>query len=79
LGVWNLNGTFYSLPYDVVNDFAPVSPLIIRPAILFTRQSMPARGLEELIARLQANPNKASAASVAASLHLVTAFVSERN
>jgi tripartite-type tricarboxylate transporter receptor subunit TctC len=35
---------------------------------------MPARGLKELIAWLQANPNKASAASVAASLHLVTAL-----
>jgi tripartite-type tricarboxylate transporter receptor subunit TctC len=34
---------------------------------------MPASGLKELLARQQANPNKA-AASVAASLHLVTAL-----
>ena len=27
-----MNGAFYSLPYDVLNDFAPISPLITGPA-----------------------------------------------
>jgi tripartite-type tricarboxylate transporter receptor subunit TctC len=26
-----LNGAFYSLPYDVLNDFTPISPLVRSP------------------------------------------------
>ena len=48
-----LNGAFYSLPYDVVTDFSPVSPLVTQP--------LPAKDLNGLIAWLKANPNEASA------------------
>jgi tripartite-type tricarboxylate transporter receptor subunit TctC len=61
LGANVLNAAFYSLPYDVVNDFAPISPLTIAPMVLFARKTMPAKDLSELIAWLKANPNKASA------------------
>jgi tripartite-type tricarboxylate transporter receptor subunit TctC len=61
LGNHVLNGAFYSLPYDVLNDFAPISPLVTTPAILFARKAMPAKDLKELITWLKANPNKASA------------------
>jgi tripartite-type tricarboxylate transporter receptor subunit TctC len=37
-----LNGAFYSLPYDVLNDFEPISPLVANPAVLFARK-MPAK------------------------------------
>jgi tripartite-type tricarboxylate transporter receptor subunit TctC len=30
-----LNGAFYSLPYDVLNDLVPISPLVTAPAVLF--------------------------------------------
>jgi tripartite-type tricarboxylate transporter receptor subunit TctC len=30
-----LNGAFYSLPYDVLKDFAPISPLVRLPYVLF--------------------------------------------
>jgi tripartite-type tricarboxylate transporter receptor subunit TctC len=56
-----LNGAFYSLPYDVVTDFSPVSPLVTQPIILFASKTFPARDLNGLIAWLKANPNKASA------------------
>src|SRR5262249_24829395 len=56
-----LNGALYSLPYDVLTDFAPISPLAMSPIVLFARKTMPARDLNELIAWLKANPNKASA------------------
>jgi tripartite-type tricarboxylate transporter receptor subunit TctC len=69
-----LNGAFYSLPYDVLNDFAPVSPLATTAAIFYARKTMPAKDLRELIAWLRANPNKASAAIALASGHLLTAF-----
>jgi tripartite-type tricarboxylate transporter receptor subunit TctC len=56
-----LNGAFYSLPYDVLNDLAPISLLGTSPVVLFGRKTLPARGLDELIAWLKANPTKASA------------------
>jgi tripartite-type tricarboxylate transporter receptor subunit TctC len=71
-GAHVLNGAFYSLPYDVLNDFAPISPLASFPEFLFTRKTMPAKDLNGLIAWLKANPDKASAGIAAPGMHLVT-------
>jgi tripartite-type tricarboxylate transporter receptor subunit TctC len=67
-----LNGALYSLHYDVLNDFAPITPLVATPLILFARKTMPAMDLNELIAWLKAHPNQASAGLVAPGPHLVT-------
>lgn len=56
-----LNGAFYSLPYDVLNDFVPISPLATGPTVLVARKTMPAQNLSELIAWLKAHPDQASA------------------
>ena len=70
-----LNGVFYSLPYDVLNDFAPISPLAATPLVLFARKTMPAKDLNELIRWLKANPNsKASAGVASVERRLVAAF-----
>jgi len=69
-----LNGAFYSLPHDVLNDFAPVSPLAAGPQILCARKTMPATDLNGLIAWLKANPNKSSAGFGTSSLRRVTAY-----
>jgi tripartite-type tricarboxylate transporter receptor subunit TctC len=69
-----LNGAFYSLPYDVLNDFLPIAPLVTAPFVLYARRMMPAKDLKELIVWLKANPNKASAAISASTAHLLTAF-----
>jgi tripartite-type tricarboxylate transporter receptor subunit TctC len=74
LGTHVLNGAFYSLPYDVLNDFAPISPLVMFPEILLARKTMPARDLRELIAWLRANPRQASAGIQTAGIRLVTEF-----
>ena len=66
LGNHVLNGACYSLPYDVLNDFAPISPLVMAPGVLFARKTMPAKDLNELIVWLKANPDKASARRPAA-------------
>jgi tripartite-type tricarboxylate transporter receptor subunit TctC len=55
-----LNPAFYSLPYDVLKDFAPVSPLVTTANFLFARKTMAATGLQELIASLKAKPDHAS-------------------
>jgi tripartite-type tricarboxylate transporter receptor subunit TctC len=74
LGANVLNGAFYSLQYDVLNDFAPVSPLAGDPHVLFARKTMPAKDLNELIAWLKSNPNKASMAVAALGPHVEVAL-----
>jgi hypothetical protein len=59
-GTFVLNAGFYSLPYDVLNDFVPISPLATGPTILAGRKTMPAKDLSELIPWLKAHPNEAS-------------------
>jgi tripartite-type tricarboxylate transporter receptor subunit TctC len=69
-----LNGALYSLPYDVLNDFAPISLLVRGAYALFAKRTMPAEDLRELIAWLKANPNKASAGTTVGGTHVLTAF-----
>jgi tripartite-type tricarboxylate transporter receptor subunit TctC len=44
-----LNGALYSLPYDVMNDFAPISPVATTPLVFYARNSLAAKDLTELI------------------------------
>jgi tripartite-type tricarboxylate transporter receptor subunit TctC len=60
IGPHVLNGALYSLRYDVLNDFAPISTVITAPLALYARKNFPANDLNELISWLNANPNKAS-------------------
>jgi tripartite-type tricarboxylate transporter receptor subunit TctC len=69
-----LNGAFYSLPYDLLNDFAPISPLVTTPVIIFARRTMAAKDLNELISWLKANPNKAAAGVGALGPRMVATF-----
>ena len=70
-----LNGAFYSLSYDVLNDFAPISPLITGSLVLYARKTMPAKDLRELIAWLKSNPNKASAGVFTGAFRLMNALL----
>jgi tripartite-type tricarboxylate transporter receptor subunit TctC len=74
LGNHVLNGAIYSLPYDLLNDFAPISPLVTYSFVLFAKKAMPAKDLEELIGWLKANPNKASMGVTAVGPRLEAAF-----
>jgi tripartite-type tricarboxylate transporter receptor subunit TctC len=56
-----LSGAFYYLPYDLLGDLTPISPLAAAPLVLYVKASLSAKDLKELIAWLRANPNKASA------------------
>jgi tripartite-type tricarboxylate transporter receptor subunit TctC len=46
LGSHVVNGAYYSLPYDVINDFAPISLLVRFPVVLCARKTMPAQNLK---------------------------------
>jgi tripartite-type tricarboxylate transporter receptor subunit TctC len=54
-----LNGAFYSLQYDVLNDFTPISLVAAHALVLYARKTMPGKDLSELIAWLKANPQAA--------------------
>ena len=57
------NGALYALPYDVLNDFEPISLVTTQPYLIVAKKAMPASDLKGLIAWLSANPDKASAAT----------------
>jgi tripartite-type tricarboxylate transporter receptor subunit TctC len=56
-----LNGAIYSLPYDVLKDFEPISLIATESIVIVAKKGIPANNLKELIAWLKANPDKASA------------------
>ncbi len=71
-----LIGALYALQYDLRKDLEPVAQLAIEPLLIVARKSMPAKDLQELIAWLRANPDKASAgiAGVGATGHVTGIF-----
>jgi tripartite-type tricarboxylate transporter receptor subunit TctC len=63
LGHWQthvVNGATYTLPFDVMKDFEPVSLVADCPVWIVARQALPAKDLTELIAWLKDNPGKAT-------------------
>jgi tripartite-type tricarboxylate transporter receptor subunit TctC len=63
IGHWSthvVNGAVYSLPYHVLNDFEPISLIADNPQLIVSKNAVPAKNLQELIAWLKANPDKAS-------------------
>lgn len=54
---------FRKLPFDVVNDFAPVSLMIAVPFVLVVNNAVPAKSVKELIALAKSQPGKLSYAS----------------
>jgi tripartite-type tricarboxylate transporter receptor subunit TctC len=60
LGTHVVNGGVYSLNYDVLKDFEPISLLAHTPQMIVARKTMPANDLHEFIAWLKANPDRAS-------------------
>jgi tripartite-type tricarboxylate transporter receptor subunit TctC len=69
-----LNGAFYSLPYDLLNDFSPIAALWKSVLIIVGRKTLPAKDLPELIAWLNANPNKASVGVEAGAMRLLATY-----
>jgi hypothetical protein len=60
VGAMVMNAAFYTLPYDVLNDFVAISPLVKFSIVLFGGRTIPAQNLNlnQLIAWLKANPIK---------------------
>ncbi|SRR5579871_536341 len=75
LGSHVLNGALYALPYDVLNDFAPISPVIATPFFLLASNKVPARDAREFIAWLRTNSDRASVGAASAGPRLVSALL----
>ena len=61
IGHWGthvVNGAYYSLPFDVLNDFAPVALIASNPQLIISKVAVPARDLKEVIAWINANQGK---------------------
>jgi tripartite-type tricarboxylate transporter receptor subunit TctC len=52
-----VNQSVYTLNYDTLNDFAPISMLSNGPMLIMSRNSLPAKDLKELVTWLKANPD----------------------
>jgi tripartite-type tricarboxylate transporter receptor subunit TctC len=66
LGSWPthvLNAAIFTLPYDPLNDFEPVSLVAAQPLLVIAKKSLPPNNLPELIAWLKANGEKATQAT----------------
>jgi len=63
IGHWSthvVNGAIYQLPYDVLNDFEPVSLIAANAQLAVVRKALPVNSLKELIDWLKVNPDKAT-------------------
>jgi hypothetical protein len=65
------------VPFDVVEDFAPVAQVATTPLLLFAHPSMPVADVKELIAYARANPGKLSVGTpgVGSPHHLAAAML----
>ena len=61
MGSFVMNGALYALPYNLVDDFEPITLVTVQPYMVVARKTMPGDDLKGLIAWLHANPGKASA------------------
>jgi tripartite-type tricarboxylate transporter receptor subunit TctC len=55
-----LTGGLYQLPYDMVTDLEPIIMIGSEPLLIVGKKDLPPKDLEELIAWLKANPDKAT-------------------
>jgi tripartite-type tricarboxylate transporter receptor subunit TctC len=58
VGTHVTNGAVYSLPFDLVKDFAQVALLPRNPYLIVTRKNFPADTLKDFMAYVKANPDK---------------------
>jgi len=63
IGQWGTNvasGAIYPLTFDLVNDLEPVGLISTQPFLIVARKTMPAENLNDLVAWLRSNQDKAS-------------------
>jgi tripartite-type tricarboxylate transporter receptor subunit TctC len=66
LGTHVINGAIYPLTFDLVNDLEPVALIASNPMMIVSKNAIPAKNLQELIAWIKANDGKVSAGTAGA-------------
>jgi tripartite-type tricarboxylate transporter receptor subunit TctC len=66
LGTHVANGAIYKLSYDLVTDLEPVVLLPSNPMLIVSKNAVPAKSLQELLAWLKARPTPATAGTAGA-------------
>jgi tripartite-type tricarboxylate transporter receptor subunit TctC len=66
LGTHVANGVIYKLGYDLVTDFEPIVLLPSNPMVIVSKNAVPAKSLEELLAWLKARPAPVTAGTAGA-------------
>lgn len=77
IGYWGThvaNGALFALPYDVVNDFEPISLLVQSPMLIVAKKTVPSNDLKELLSWLKVNPNKVTSAIPGSASHVMSVF-----
>jgi len=62
IGHWGthvVNGAYYTLPFDLLNDFAPIGMIASNPQVIVSKLAVPAKNLKELTSWITANQDKA--------------------
>jgi tripartite-type tricarboxylate transporter receptor subunit TctC len=70
----------YSVPFDYLKDFEPISMLSVGPLWIIGRKDFSASNARELIAWLKANPNKATAGTigVGSGIHMCLVYFADK-
>jgi tripartite-type tricarboxylate transporter receptor subunit TctC len=62
IGHWGthvVNGAYYTLPFDLLTDFAQVAMIATNPQVIISKLAVPAKNLKELNAWINSNQGKA--------------------
>jgi tripartite-type tricarboxylate transporter receptor subunit TctC len=58
VGTWAVNPHLYTLPFDVIRDFAPITQVSTSPGALIVHPSVAAKSVKELIALAKEKPGQ---------------------
>ena len=74
-GTHGINAALFpKLPYDTVNDFAPIARAGVAPYVLVAHPSLPVRAMPELLQLARARPGQITIASGGSASHLAAAL-----
>ncbi len=74
-GTHGINASLFpKLPYDTVNDFAPIARVGVAPYVLVAHPSLPVKGVPELIRLARARPGQITIAAGGSASHLASAL-----
>ena len=80
VGTHVTNGAVYSLPFDLVKDFAPIALLPSNPYMIVVNKALPVGNLREFMDYVKANPGKINMGhpGIGTGPHLIAVQLAER-